>query len=348
MRFAFGDGVALTSSEFENTRRGAQSDRRKNSTLARSSMYAVEQVVRVGNTQHSSGAPLKLRNTIGSRKRTRSTSEDDDDDDDDLYIDLDVPSDDLFSNEFESNTFGQGQDIASRLVRLYAQAYATMNLLLFSYERTAIEAKTRRMVENDAIHRIGSYMNEQVKHAEPFVFTKARQLESRALNIRRLYPDLILPPNGSCRLKAYYSMVAMEFFLQISHVMVYLKDTFDGAMRTTVERFQQQAFASVAPNIFDLMREGLLINGITIIEKELLLEMFPESNTMHQLGIETKMCTDVKKMLKQCAWYASSCNVALEKFQTTYLDSIDFLFGGESVVVKFLDARRVRLKLDFN
>ena len=259
----------------------------------------------------------------------------------DVYIDADAPADDLFPNELTYNTFGDG--IATELARWYAQAYASTHLLLFSEQRAAIEVRNRRAVLRDARHRIDSYINGQRKARRPVILATCRQIEMRVLNSRRIYPEMLVPRNARARLTAYYALVCMEFYLQLVQSVCTLMPRFSETMRVVAERFQAVSFASVAPNILDLMHEGLRINGHVIIDAESLLSIFPESQTIDELGINQKTCTDVKKMIKKCIVAATAANEPLERLRTTRLDAIDVIFGDDSVVSLFLGRRRVRL-----
>jgi len=365
----FGQGTVVMTDELDWQRRLEQSTRHETLSLQRSALAAVEDVVETGDTTVHDRSPTvhakkKRRRTIINNKRilfdsssttTNNDKEEEDDDDDDekddsedtineAYIDVDEPARDLFDDSVEGNTFGDG--ISVDLARWYAQAYATTHLLLFSDERNHIEETNRLKVVQDIRHRIMSYITGQRKARLPVSWALMRQIEQRVFNARRIYPVLLVPLNGKRRMTAYFSLVCIEFYLQLVQVVMRIVDKFDEQTRAASDALQEMSFATVAPNILDLMHEGLKIDGRTIIEAERTLSIYPESQTIEALGIPQKTCTEVKKVLKKCVVAVAALAEPLNSIRTTHLDILHVMFGNDSVVMRFLAARRLRLGLN--
>jgi len=366
---SFGQGTVVLSREMQWQRDADAETRRQALAVQRSAMSAVENVILAGNSHTLEHSPLGQRSTLKKRRHSSATPSPTTTPkknlfndaathartdsaggvggagapQDDVYIDADLPADDLFPDSVEQNTFATG--IALELARFYAQTYASTYTLLFSEERARLEKRNREAVLREAKHKLASYINAQRKSGRPVLLTTCRQIEMRVLNSKRVYPELLLPRNAKARLNAYYALVCMEFYLQLINCITSLMDRFSESMRTVAERFQSATLASVAPNILDLMHEGLRINGLVIIDVESTLSIFPETDTIDELGVSKKTCTDVKKMLKKCVVAATNYNVPIQQLRTTRLDVLDVIFGSDSVVSLFLGARRERLGL---
>jgi len=369
----FGQGTVVVSRQVQYQRDQEARERREAMAVRRSALAAVENVVETGSTTVLERSPLAAKtkrarpaSTTGDGRRARKTlfvdggapssataaaaaaaaesAVDDDDDDDDVYIDVDAPASGLFDNSYESNTFGEG--IADELVRWYTQAYAAVHLLLFSKQRAQIEYTNRQKTYDDVRHRLASYMAAQRKARAPVCLTLMRQVEQKSMNARRIYPVLLLPRNGTCRLTSYYALISMEFYLQLVAVVTRLHDRFDVASRAAADQLTDLTFASVAPNIVHLLHEGLKIRGQTIVELERTLSIFPESQTIEALGFPQKQCTEVQKVLKKCVVAAADLSEPLESMRTTHVDIMHIIFGSESVVVRFLEERRRRLHIE--
>jgi hypothetical protein len=372
-RQQFGHGTTVLSAAVHRQREQAQRERREENAVQRSSMAAVERVVRAGNTQVDQLSPGN-RPLLGARarrddlKRRRlfvvegdeepaeaaaSSSNTDNhrndatsSDDESAYIDLDEPSDDLFGNTLEENTFGD--DIAQWLVRSYAQAYATVHLMLFSKERSEFESNVRMQAVKMAEGRLNTYLTAESKPGRFISLPLMRQLEMRALNSKKHLPVLLLTENATKRLTAYYAMIITEFYAQLLSTVAQIKKSLHGTALGTVERFTSASaqLVTLAPNVLDLMHEGLSIDNHTIIGCETLLHIYPEVQTMNAIGIDTKRCTESMKMLKQLVNVIGESSVSIDDITTTVVDPDFLLFSNRSVIAEFLRRRRSRIHMD--
>jgi hypothetical protein len=259
-----------------------------------------------------------------------------------VYIDPDVPADDAFPNAGVDNTFGD--NMSHTLARLYAEAYATVHWLLFSDERAAIESRNRELVVAEARHRIDSYIAAQTKAGEPILLGVCRQLERRAVNSRRTYPELLVPEHAVARMTAYYAVVALECYLQLMSCAATLApDASTDATKKACERFLTTSFSRVVPNVLTTLHTGLRSSSGTIAVEDAMLSIMPESQTIEELGIAQKVCTQVKKDMRKIIIAASHVTLPVASVQLTQLDTNEVIFGRASIISTFLAARRRRL-----
>jgi len=352
---AYGQGTVVMTREIEWQRDNENRERRETMAMRRSAMSAIEHVVETGSTSTLDRSPAasttKRRRALSSASAAKkdlfgAVDEVDDDDDAEstVYVDVDAPASDLFSNTYEGNTFGD--DIALNLARWYAQAYAATHRMLFSDERAAIEQANRQKAVDDVTHRINSYIVSQRKTRQPVCMSLMRQIEQRYMNGRRIYPVMLVPRNGRCRMTSYFSLVCMEFYLQLVAVVTRLYDRFDDSSKTAADSLQEMTFASVSPNVLDLLHEGLKSKGQIIVAVERTLSIYPESQTVEALGFPQKTCTEVKKVIKHCIVAATDLSEPLESLRTTHLDILHVMFGDDSIVERFLNTRRTRLGIE--
>jgi hypothetical protein len=262
------------------------------------------------------------------------------------YQDLDAPADDLFPDDGEGNTFRDG--LGKDLLVAYTQAYVTVHHIIFSGDRAALEAATEQERSAEALQKIRQYAVDRRKAGLPVDLTVCKQLQDCALSkSKRLYCRLLVPPHGICRMKAYYAAVCMEFFIQLTWQLTLMVETtkLPLKIKQAFERFLAFNIADVAPNILDIMHEGLKIHKHIIVPAEPLFhDLFPESLTLDKLGIRQKTCTEVKKLLKRCVLLVVEAKRPLSALQTTQLDMNSVLRDlGDPVLSLFFRARRLRL-----
>lgn len=356
MEFAFGQGVSVISRQIDHERQMERHEKR----LAKRERDAMNPDISVTATTKRTKPATPLDRIIERRggvsdsgiESYRTNVEDGggDDDDDDEAVDLDYPADDLFSNAARSNTFGEG--MAKDMLSAYTQAYSTVHLIIFSEERNRLERDNTAARKADALQRMRRYAADQVKDGQSIVLSTCRQLQDAALSKTRwVCKRLVVPENAVRRMKAYYAAVCMEFYLQLCMRLTAMRKAGSRARLTTeqqrlVDQFLTLNVADVAPNVFDVMHEGLCLKPHTIVPKEVVFQhLFPDSLTLDRLGIGQRMCTDVKKLMKRCVVLAVRSNLPVEHVQTTQLDLTVVIHGTEPVLSLFLAARRARLGL---
>jgi hypothetical protein len=260
----------------------------------------------------------------------------------DVYVDVDVPAQDLFPERGVDNTFGD--EAAPVLARLYAQAYGSVHLLLFSAQRSRFEEGVRVAVLADARRRLSAYDAQQRKLGEPIWFKEQRQIEDRALTSRRTFPLLLLPTNGIVRLTAYYALIAVEMHIQLVQcARATLTTSTSADTRAVCERYYDTNFSKVVPCALDLLATGLMNGTESLIERDLLLAIFPESQTIEVLGVPQNVCTVVKKDMKRLFVAALQARTPARTLRVTQLPTSVVLHSADSVVSLFLEARRRRL-----
>ena len=336
LQMAYGDGTTIVSGEIAKQRDDEEAHRRSTEALRRSSSSAIEALLANGNSQLRSstalGRPKKRKNADVVNVR-----------EEEAYIDADIPAIDVFPDDGDDNTFGDGA--ASELARLYAEAYASVHLLLMSDERAAIEQRNRELVVAEARRRINSYITYQRKSGAPVLLSVCRQIERRAMNSRRVYPELVLPPHAIARLTAYYALVAVEMHWQLAYcASLLLERSPTVASKRAYERYTTLSFASIVPNVLDILRTGLRSGSSPIALEEPTLSIFPESQTIEELGIPQKSCTESKKTMKKIIVDATQASLPMHMLRVTQLDSTLVIFGRESVVSTFLRERQRRLE----
>jgi hypothetical protein len=331
----FGRGNTIMNDEIMHTREDNEQLRRSAAAIRRSAAGVVEMVIQTANAQ--------LRDSTALGCGAKRSCEVLDDDDDDVYYDLDVPADDVFPERGIDNTFGDGA--RGLLARLYAEAYAAVYRLLMSPEREAIELRNRELVLADAIRRTQTYLKYQRSAGAPAMLCTMRQIERRAFNSRRIYPELLLPENAIARITAYYAVVCVEMHMQLAVCARTLGAcaTASKEMRRACERYTALSLSSVVPNVLDILHTGLRAGAITIASEETTLSIYPESQTIEELGWPQRTCTDVKKLMKLLIVEATNASMPLEQLQLTQLDAAAVMFGRESVISTFLGERRRRL-----
>jgi len=346
LEVAYGTGNTVISADIAHDRDTEELTRRDALALRRSvAAGPVEDILRVGS-EH-----VRETRALGRSGEKRRRPEDGSDagavapgeglDAVAPYLDVDAPADDLFPPDECDNTFGD--ELAGTLARLYTQAYATVNLLLFSAERAAIEESKCRMMQQDAERRINAYVAYQRKHHDVVSLSTVRQIENRALTARRAYPTLLVPPHGIQRLTAYFAIVSVELYLQLYACAETLAPALKGVLATTADAFRTMNFASIAPTMLSVLHEGLTSNGHVLVVVEPVLAIYPESLTVDALGIPQKTCTDVNKAVSRLVVAAAQHRVSPDTLRVTQLDMTRVLSGRVSIISMFLAERRRRL-----
>lgn len=374
MQFAFGDGVAMVSQELAHDRQTERQEKRR-ATRQRDDMNpdisittttkrarpatALDRIIdrrgRGGDDDGGGrGTDARLLQPLSSSSSSPPVAADAGEDDGGGgggagYVDLDYPASDLFSNSGRANTFGDG--LATEMLRVYSQAYTTVHLIIFSEDRARLEHVNTEARQAEALQRMRRYAADQTKDGLPVDLSTCRQLQDAALaKTRRVCKRLLVPVNAVCRMKAYYAAVCMEFFLQLTMRLTELRSGAGGgkltdANRQLIDRFLTLNIADVAPNVFDIMHDGLRLKPNVIVPTEVLFQdLFPESMTLDRLGIRQKSCTEVMKLMKRCVVLAVRCNLPVDRMQTTQLDlTVVMHETSKPVLSLFLAARRARL-----
>lgn len=356
LKIAYGDGTYVVSSETSHQRSvdAAAARDERNVKAGNDLSRSVTTVSRTGYKRKGSALDkiIARRAAVGYGGGGGAGE----DAEDDSYIDLDEPSDDLFAEGEHENTFGD--NLATTLLQVYSQAYATVHHIIFSEARARIEAETEAAFERDVSQRLHQYVNDQKKRKDVVFLDVCKQLQHAAeAKHKRVFKKVLVPKNAIPRMKAYYSAVCMEFYMQLKFLVTSLlqdAQTLSSAAayrlkpkaKAAFERFQGQNIADVAPNIFDIMHEGLKVQQHDIVKREVLFQhVFPESLTLQKLGISQKLCTDTKKLIKQCARLVITSHKPIEKLQVTQMDLNAVMRGNEPVISMFLQCRRERLGL---
>ena len=330
----YGDGLTILTHDLEDERAKTSSTIRKIRSAHRSGLTNVQELIQTSTARHTELYGFHAEDTETQQLEHMEF------DDEDVYADMDEPADNLFPDN-EDNTFGA--EMTGELNQIYAHAYALVALLIFSDERSKIEARNRHFVRDRAEHQIRNYIDSQKLNKEPVFLDVCQQLQDRAFASRYVYPQLLVAPCGIPRLTAYFAVLVMEFYLQLIDVLHQIAPQAPVRARTYIEKFLGYPFGSVAPNILDVMREGLSMERQTILRPEPMLGLYPESNTLEELGIPQKLCTEVKKCMKQCIIHAVP-RVPIAQLQITQLDLTAVFNPMEPPVVsQFLIARRHRL-----
>ena len=265
----------------------------------------------------------------------------------DAPADLDYPAADLWPEHADDNTFGNSQDMAA----VYTQCYATVEFIIFSGARAALEADIDATRTRNALTEMQRYADDCRKSGVPVVLSVCQQLQDRALGrTKKRYDQLLVPSGAVPRMRAYFACVAMEWYLQVTGAVkrllagVGVTARLVQGTRQTFDRLLALNLADVAPNVYDLMHEGLRHTGRVVVQQDrVLAALFPESLTLQKLGFRQKMCTDVKKLLKRTVLLLVDCGVPVHALQTTTLPLNSVLHAGPPVTTTFLAARRARL-----
>jgi len=325
MEFGYGQGVAIVSDALSQQRKAEMpriSGRKRGSTV-------LDQII---------------REPQGTRSGLEHA-------DDFVAVDLDAPAEDLFADDAEGNSFGDG--MAKTMHMAYTQAYATSYLIIFSKERYDLEEINNKQRYREACQKISQYVNERSKQGLPTDLTVCRQLEDFAFSkAKRHFPQLTMVVNGKSRLHAYYSALCMEFYVQLITQLSIMSGEqgsrkLASKTKQEIDRFLTFNAADVMPNVLDILHEGLKIRTHILVQAEPVLQsMFPESLTMDKLGFRQKMCTEVKKLLKRCVVFAVEAKRPIERLQTTHIDMNIIIRTEEPVLTLFIEARRKRLGMD--
>lgn len=325
----YGTGNRMLSASIERERARTETDRRAAMAIRRSQgAMAIETLLNASTEQNRVTHALD-----GSTVAEPAAAPD---------ADVDAPAPDVFSDRAADNTFGDG--MATTLAQLYAEAYTMVHWLLFSDERAAIEAKKHAAVLNEAQHRIDAYVASQTKAHEPVLLHVCRQLERRALNSRRLFPHVLVPHGAVARMTAYYALVSLECYLQLMQCAAALQDTPNDATKRACDRYLLTACGRIVPNVLALLHSGLRTSTSTIAIEEPMLSFMPESQTIEELGIAQKVCTQIKKDMRKIIIAASTAAMPPACLRLTQLDMTDVMFGTEPVITTFLAARKRRIQ----
>lgn len=309
----FHSGTMLIQGQLAHDLNARREERRRAQVHNRRDAVVVNEVFRAARMRSSSGA---------------SSSS---------YVDVDTPGDDIFLDTLEGNTFGDG--VGMDLNTYYAKIYAVIQKLLTSNDRNRIEFTKRYSARQSTGRRITQYM-QSTAVGSIRCLTTMYQLQDREVNTRYLTDQVLLPSHSMSRMFAYFTMVCIECHMNIVKGIT-AKETFNDEDLKQICLYDTLYISTIAHVIFFHMAKGCYLQNEHLIEQENLL-LFPDANTLEQLGFPQRAFTDAEKTVTYCLRLARK-NLQLREMQTTHLEPHQYLFGHHSVVVTFLEARRRRL-----
>lgn len=286
-----------------------------------------------------------------------------------------------FADSARANTFGDS--MGAGLDEYYRVAHATVDLLLFSDERAAYEARRVERVWRTTNRRIATYVAEQVRAGEAVTLDTMRALYEREAERTRLYPCVVLPFDAELergaerRLVAYYAMLVVEFYVGVRVLAARVESatadaaaaasTASAARRGGVRRAANVAEAAtraavyardvarrvqlvhvrdVAPCVLDLVQRGYRPSGdVDVFARDALLRvLYVESDALQALLVAERANTEMTRDLKQVVAAARDLGLSLRSLVATQLDTNVVLHSREPIVDVFLRARRARMQ----
>jgi len=264
--------------------------------------------------------------------------------------------------EFDSrpshNTFGFG---VAELQRLYREIHEMIARLLFSDERSKIEEARLRSINAVALQRINNYRSETHKRGRVVFLDEAKRRYEEEHAGHWLPPHIIVGRGWLERLTAYYTMLALEFTVNIRALARRVEQTAKTSRallrpkterHTTLSKFIEfssslhtHAAANMVPSILHLVRQGWRENGLAIFSKDLFLHaIFFESSVMQELGVAEKICTRISTDIKQTVAASRDLRLETRELRATQLDfNAVVRTAPGSVVDAFLARRRAAL-----
>ncbi len=261
----------------------------------------------------------------------------------------------LFSDQYSSNTFGDG--LREYLTEIYTCAYDVVQLLLFSAERMRIEQHTEQLVHTSICKKLAAYIKNEARHTRPVHLDMCQRIIDRETKRRRCYPRIYVRDGARDRLSSYYAMIVVEFYVQLMYVEKQLSDHNERVRRNKRKRdagnakattpkhksLETYSFRSVVPIVLALISKGFGNHGQILIERNNFLAIMPETSTIHQLGFVRKTGTHIQNVIKQTIAFALEAKIDVRQLQTTTLQTVFIMDGSESVIDEFLRARRNRI-----
>jgi len=252
-----------------------------------------------------------------------------------VEYDPDCPRKGLFGNAYAENSIGD--NIGDTLDEMYAQAWGTVHLLLFSPEREADEVERAAAALREAAKRVLSYVKDALRSAQVVQLDRSMQYHDRALShAMTACPGLMLPPGATRRYTAYYAMAVLVRYLQLMEIAdAVVARTKAGRIRKMVARLRTYSQADVFPTVLEMLRDEA--------ERQdwFLAAVFPEPHTVERLGITQHTCTEVSKRFKQVLMRAHTLGIAapprvvrVDEDELRYGRGVDF-----SVVARFIELR---------
>jgi hypothetical protein len=178
------------------------------------------------------------------------------------------------------------EEIASVFYRLIAGA-----------QRRAINAVRLQKADIVADKAVEQYISGCRKGRKAEIITQCELIrETARRSAIRIFPVIQVASALYEALETHYTLQVMLFYSTYLAAPV----RGHGVMATEVEETIGTGFAlgHFAVVILDLMRTGLVIDGITILERDtFLLSYFPDSGTIKALGMLEKTCTYIKGLV---------------------------------------------------
>ena len=277
-----------------------------------------------------------------------------------------LPASGMFADAEQENTFGTG--LGSTLDELYEACWRAVDALTFGARRSLIEHDRAEALTRDARRRALGYITEETKAGRFAFLDTAAAAFHRTTAAKRVYAKyLVLPKGAIARLHAYYTMVLVEFTVSLFALIDELREEPPSATvvaapiasgRTTNCLDRLNAYDSFALAINSLLLlvadfggassaaqtagEDVLFAGASA---DPVLGMLPESSVIETLGVPEKLCTGVKKDIKQTIMLAKKRGISLACLRVTSIPAVELYFGGAGgadfdVIDRFLALRR--------
>jgi hypothetical protein len=178
------------------------------------------------------------------------------------------------------------EEVASVFFRLIAGA-----------QRRAINEARMAKVEAMADKAVEQYITQCRKARKPEIITQCELIrETTRKNAIRIFPVIQLASGLYEALETHYTLQVIVFYF--TYLAAPVRGF--GVLASEVEDTVGTGFAlgHFAVVILDLMRNGLVVDGITILERDtFLLTYFPDSGTIKALGMLEKTCTYIKGLV---------------------------------------------------
>lgn len=254
----------------------------------------------------------------------------------------DQPQRGLFGDLMSDNTFQDGA--GTWLDERYAEAFVVVDHILFSDERARIERARYWHIYSDAKKRALAYVRRELRAKRPVYLNVCQDIFQTELRRRRLYPTLLVPDKAVHRLVAARTLIILEFYVQLQQaVSLVPAKKFARRSAEAIKRLFQYQFVHVVPMILQLMREGVIWDGVRVLPEDWVVKAYcPLPAVLVELEYDKRSCTAIRKDLVDVMSALQSQGVTAAHLECTTLDSTFVMHGTDSVVDAFLTARLQR------
>jgi len=252
--------------------------------------------------------------------------------------------------------------------RMYKNIYAQTDRLLFSEERSKLEEERARIVDEVAYRRMVNYRSEQLKRGNVVFLDEALRRGEEEVNMHWRPPTIVVGVGWLERLAAYYTMLQVEFVINVRALAVRVENMAKQQRRRLLtngdseRRRQLDGFITVAtsmrghdeakmvPSMLQLIRQGWEEAAVRVFVRDAFLQpIFFESAVMQELGVPEKACTRATTDIKQTVAAARDLRVSLADMQSTQMDFNDVVrTAPASVVELFLHKKNRTTSIDYN